>query len=122
MSLPVSMDVLSVISMEEPEFDVWTVRSVEPLELWLWRVASSPSRETLTLPRRWNAGSAAIDIAGRLVDGSTVECMAPYHIADTVEVGINGAMGLSLDYIKPNIVDISWSEVEADLSSRWPSR
>ena len=31
MSLPVSMDVLSVISMEEPEFDVWTVRSVEPL-------------------------------------------------------------------------------------------
>ena len=61
-----------------------------------------------------------IDIAGRLVDGSTVECMAPYHIAETVEVGVNGAMGLSLDYIKPNITEISWNEVEADLEFTHP--
>ena len=115
MSLPVSMDVLSVISMEEPEFDVWTVRSVEPLEL------PALAGGVITISGDFDTAQAVecrvgtIDIAGRLVDGSTVECMAPYHIAETVEVGVSGAMGLSLDYIKPNITEISWNEVEADL-------
>ena len=44
-------------------------------------------------------------IAGRRVDARTVECFAPYHVSGVVEISVNGAMGVALQYVAPAYVE-----------------
>ena len=112
---PVPMDMLAAVPVAEPILEDVTVREVEPSVLVATEggIISVSGDFGVVETARCRVGS--IDVTGRLMDGSTVECVAPHHVADTVMVGINGVMGGSLEYVAPDVVDIA-SEVEAELN------
>ena len=91
---------------EEPEFDGSVVREVRPMEL----VANEGGVITVTgdftdvETVACRVGTFG-PIAGRRVDARTVECFAPYHVSGVVEISVNGAMGVALQYVAPAYVE-----------------